>query len=171
MPESADRATTHVVREDRLDKPIIRRKSLTAVNCGGTRTVIDLGDAGRIITDEPVQQGGTNDGPTPLQTVVGALCGCESVTFHRTAEELGFPYRGIAFQAEFRIDIRGRMGVAGARQHFQLVRVEALVDTDESEERLARVVEETERRCPVFNLIRDAGVRLEMRWIRRTPAA
>ena len=59
------------------------------------------------------------------------------------------------------------MGHAGVRQHFQIVRVEAVVETSEAEDALARVVEETERRCPVFNLIRDAGVRLEMRWIRK----
>jgi uncharacterized OsmC-like protein len=87
--------------------------------------------------------------------------------FHRTAEERGFSYRGIAFEAEYRIDIRGRMGHRGVRQHFQIVRVEAVVETNESEEAFASMVEETERRCPVFNLIRDAGVRLEVRWLRR----
>jgi uncharacterized OsmC-like protein len=33
---------------------------------------------------------------------------------------------------------------------------------------LRAVVDETERRCPVFNLLTDAGVELEMRWVRRT---
>ena len=59
------------------------------------------------------------------------------------------------------------MGRAGVRQHFQIVRVEAVVETSQTEHALARVVEETERRRPVYNLIRDAGVKLEMRWIRR----
>jgi hypothetical protein len=58
------------------------------------RTIIDFGDAGTLATDEPVEHGGSNEGPTPLQAVAGALCGCESVTFHRTAEERGFPTRG-----------------------------------------------------------------------------
>jgi hypothetical protein len=31
---------------------------------------------------------------------------------------------------------------------------------------LARVAAETERRCPISNLIRDAGVQLQTRWIR-----
>jgi uncharacterized OsmC-like protein len=52
------------------------------------------------------------------------------------------------------------------RPHFQTVKVEARVQTDESEERLRAVIEETEARCPVFNLISDAGVRVEMLWIR-----
>lgn len=166
------RATTQVGGAEDFSKPLIRRKTLTATNAGSLRTVIDFGDAGTMVTDEPVAHGGTNEGPTPLQTVLGALCGCESVTFNRTAAEMGLEYRGITFEAEFRIDVRGRMGKADVRPHFQTVRVEARVDTDASDQELARVVEETERRCPVFNLISDANVKLDMRWVRAAePAA
>ncbi len=134
-------------------------------------TEIDCGEHGFIATDEPIAHGGTGEGPSPLQTVLAALCGCESVTFHRTASEMGFEYQGIRFEAEYTIDIRGRMGVREVRPHFQTVRVEATVTTAEPEERLREVVEETERRCPVYNLIVDAGVKAEMRWIRRLPPA
>ena len=34
---------------------------------------------------------------------------------------------------------------------------------------LAAVVEETEARCPVYNLMNDAGVNLEVRWVLRRP--
>lgn len=63
-------------------------------------------------------------------------------------------------------DIRGRMGNRVVRQHFQTVRLEARAFSSESEERLREVVEETEARCPFFNLISDAGVRLETLWVR-----
>jgi uncharacterized OsmC-like protein len=152
-------------------EPIIRRKSLTAYNEAGMLTVIDAGEHGSFATDEPVEHGGTGEGPSPLQTVLGALCGCESVTFNRTAAERGFEYRRITFEAEYTIDIRGRMGDPDVRPHFQTVRVEAIVDTDESEEALASIVEETERRCPVFNLIRDAGVRADISWLRSVSSA
>ena len=158
---------TQVTSERDAAEPIIRRKALTARNDGGTRTVIDVGAYGQFVTDEPVAHGGTGDGPSPLQTVLGALCGCESVTFSRTAAELGLAYRGIDFEAEFKIDIRGRLGNREVRPHFHTVRVLAHVETEASEEDLRAVVEETERRCPVFNLLTDAGVRLEMRWVRR----
>ena len=77
-----------------------------------------------------------------------------------------FDYKGIEYEAAFTIDIRGRLGVRGVAPHFQTVKVEARVSTEESEERLSEVVEETEARCPVFNLIKDAGVRINMVWIR-----
>lgn len=150
-----------------VSKPIVRRKMVTAVNHGAMMTEIDFGEYGYFATDEPVAHGGTGEGPSPLQTVLGALCGCESVTFRRTATEMDFDYDRIDFVAEFTIDIRGRLGVRGVTQHFRTVRVEATVITDEPEERLVAVVEETEARCPVFNLIKDAGVNLEIRWMRQ----
>lgn len=89
------------------------------------------------------------------------------MTFYRTAQEKGFSYDGIDFEGEFTIDIRGRMGHSGVRPHFQTVRVQATVTTSEPVERLRAVVEETERRCPVYNLLRDADVNVEMVWVRR----
>lgn len=160
---------TEVASELDVTQPMIRRKQLTAVNHASMMTEIDFGEYGDFATDEPVAHGGTGEGPSPLQTVLGALCGCESVTFNRTAAEMGFSYEKIEFEAEYTIDIRGRMGVRGVVPHFQTIRVEAIVTTSESEERLAEVVEETETRCPVFNLVSDAGVKTEMRWIRRLP--
>lgn len=85
--------------------------------------MIDFDEYDSIVTDEPVAHGGTGEGPSPLQTVLGALCGCEAVTFNRTAANLDFAYRGITFEGEFTIDIRGRQGDRAVRPHFQTVRV------------------------------------------------
>lgn len=157
---------TEVISAEDMQEPIIRRKTITVSNDGSMMAVQDFGEYGHIVTDEPVAHGGTGEGPSPLQAVLGALCGCESVTFHRTAKEMDFSYEGIEFEGEFTIDIRGRLGKREVRPHFQTIRVEAKVRTNEDEERLAAVVEETEARCPVYNLVVDAGVNVEMRWIR-----
>jgi uncharacterized OsmC-like protein len=156
---------TEVASSMDVSQPIVRRKSISAKNFAGLYTEIDTGEYGVLVTDEPIEHGGTGEGPSPLQTVLGALLGCESVTFSRTAAEMGFSYEGIDYDAAYTIDIRGRLGVRGVTQHFQSVKVDAVVLTDETPERLAEVVEETEARCPVFNLIKDAGVRIEMRWV------
>jgi uncharacterized OsmC-like protein len=161
---------TQVGSERDSSEPLIRRKAVSARNDGGMMAVTDTGEYGVLVTDEPEAHGGTGEGPSPLQTVIGALCGCEAVTFNRTAAEFAFAYRGIEFEAEFTIDIRGRLGNRAVRPHFQTVRLHAVVDTDESDERLREVVEETEARCPVFNLLNDAGVRLEMHWLRQSSA-
>ena len=84
---------------------------------------------------------------------------------------MDFSYDGIDFEAEFTIDIRGRMGVREVRPHSQTIRAQPTVVTDESPERLAAVVEETEARCPVYNLVKDAGVNVEMLWVAKAREA
>ena len=70
----------------------------------------DCGEFGTLTFDEPVPHGGTGRGPSPLQAVLAALCGCEAVTFRRTATEMGLGYDSLDFEAAFTIDIRGRQG-------------------------------------------------------------
>jgi uncharacterized OsmC-like protein len=146
----------------------VRRKTVSAHNDATMRTVADFGEFGQVVVDEPVAHGGTGEGPSPLQVVLGALCGCEAVTFRRTATERGFSYRSLDFEAAFTIDIRGRQGDRSVRPHFQTVRVRAVVATDEPAEALAAVIEETEARCPVMNLLLDAKVDLRIEWVRHS---
>ncbi|MFA5919378.1 MAG: OsmC family protein [Candidatus Nanopelagicaceae bacterium] len=147
-----------------IPEDFIRRKTLSAYSSATMRTVIDYGEFGYAVTDEPKAHGGESAGPSPLQAVVGALCGCEAVTFRRTASEMNFEYSDIAFDAGFTIDIRGRMGDRSVRPHFQSVKVHIRVTTKQSPEELTRVIEETEARCPVMNLLQDAKVKLEVKW-------
>ncbi|HVA53390.1 MAG TPA: OsmC family protein [Acidimicrobiales bacterium] len=143
----------------------LRRKSVTAQNPASMRTLVEYGEYGVAVLDEPVSAGGSGEGPSPLQSVLGALCGCESVTFRRTATDMDLAYESIRFDAAFTIDIRGRLGDRSVRPHFQSVRVRAIVTTDASLADLDSVITETEARCPVMNLLLDANVDLEIDWI------
>ena len=157
-----------VIDEIDFSKSIIRGKSLSATNPGNMTTTIEFPGLASLTLDEPVKHGGGGQGPSPLQGVLGSLCGCEAVTFSRTAKEKNFNYNRLEFEAEFTIDIRGRMGVRSVVPHFKTVRVQVYVKTNEDEARLLEVVKETEARCPVFNLIKDAGVEIECVWVRST---
>jgi len=142
----------------------IRRRQVSGTTHATMRTVLDYAEAGVQVTDEPAAAGGGGSGPTPLQSVVGALCGCEAVTFRRTATEFEFPYERIEFEAAATIDIRGRSGDRSVRPHFQTVKLMARVYSPSTQAKLDELVEEVEARCPVMNLMKDAGVRLDVRW-------
>ena len=154
------------VIEQNMSEPIIRTKMVTAENFATQKTITDCGEFGTIVFDEPVPHGGTGEGPSPLQGILCALCACESVTFNRTATEMGFEYEKLSFSAEYKIDIRGRLGMRGVTQHFKIVRLEIHVKTNETAERLEEIVTETELRCPVYNLIQNAGVDISCHWVR-----
>ena len=158
--------TAHVVDVADVDRSLIRRNRLTARNDAAKKTVIEFDDAGTMITDLSVEDGGTNAGPSPVLALVGSLVGCEAGTFKRTADELELTYNQLAFQGEFRMDARTRTGLANSATHIRTIRLEARVHTEANVADLERIVAETERRCPISNLIRDAGIDLQTRWIR-----
>ena len=70
---------------DSAGSGFIRRKTVIAHNGATLRTVADFGEFGQVTLDEPVAHGGTGQGPSPLQAVLGALCGCEAVRENVTA--------------------------------------------------------------------------------------
>ncbi|MGQ7277308.1 MULTISPECIES: OsmC family protein [Brevibacillus] len=115
-------------------------------------------------TDEPVELGGTDAGPNPLEFVAAALNGCNGVMIPLVANELNFSFSAIDFETSGIIDIRGLLGEEGVSPHFQKVRFHVNIQTDEREERVHELQKEVERRCPVFNLLADAGVQLEVKW-------
>lgn len=165
---SASGGRTEVVDERDVSKPIVRRKKVSGVSESTYQTRLDFGEGGTLVLDESPAAGGLGAGPSPLHAVVGALCGCERVTFERTSKDMGFAYERLEFEAEYTVDIRGRMGVRDVRPHFQTVRMQATVTTDEPEDRLREVVAETEARRPVYNLLSSAGVTLDTLWVRRS---
>jgi len=145
-------------------------RHVTGRNEGGTRTAIKVRDFPEVLTDEPDSLGGTNTAPSPLETVLVALVGCEGVIINGVAEAMGFTYSSVEFACESRIDVRGPKGVPGVRPYFEAMELRIIVHTDEPEERFDKLKKNVEFRCPVLNLMRAAEVETTVVWERR-PAA
>jgi len=105
-------------------------------------------------------------GPSPLELLLVALNGCTAVLVAMVAQERRLAVRGASFLAEGDVDYRGLMGVAGVLPYFQAVRQTVRVTTDLSDAELRLLGAEVERRCPVANLLRSAGVPLQTTWVR-----
>jgi uncharacterized OsmC-like protein len=140
------------------------RRPLTARNDAGMRTTIYTSGGPGMVTDEPVKSGGTGSALTPLETVLGALCGSTGATFATVAREAGFRYDGLNFEASFAAGPRGLPAQPGMRPYFHAVRVEIKVRAPRADPRLADVAQLTERRCAVRNLLADAGVTVDLTW-------
>ncbi len=142
-------------------------RHVQAVNAAGTRTKIQVRDFDPVYTDEPASLGGTNTAPSPLETVLVALVGCDGVIINGVAKAMNFAYAGVTFRCESQIDVRGPKGVSGVRPYFEKARLDITMYTDESDARLAQLVKNVEFRCPVMNLLRAADVDLTANWERR----
>ncbi|WP_339164103.1 OsmC family protein [Siminovitchia sp. FSL H7-0308] len=132
----------------------------------GLQTSIFIRDFEKIIVDEPASLGGTDKGPNPVELVLGGLSSCTSVMIALIAKEQQFSYEGVEFQNEGALDLRGLQGVEGISPHFQTVHYKVHIKTNESEEKINALKSEVEKRCPVFNLLVDAGVNVQGEWIK-----
>lgn len=119
----------------------------------GTRTSVGVRDF-EFVVDEPAAFGGTDEGPTPVEYLLGAWAGCLNVVAHEVSEEYGVKLDGIAFEVEGDLDLRKFLGRADdVRAGFQEIRVQIDVDSDADEETLESLFAEVEERCPVGDTI------------------
>ena len=144
-------------------------RHVKATNAAGTRTKIQVRDFAPVYTDEPASLGGTNSAPSPLETVLVALVGCDGVIINGVAKAMGFSYSGVDFACESQIDVRGPKGVPGIRPYFESGSLVITVYSDEPEDRFRRLAKNVEFRCPVMNLLSAAQVDMTVTW-RQAPA-
>jgi putative redox protein len=115
--------------------------------------------------DEPKNLGGNDKGTNPLNTLLGSLSGCENAIANMVAKEMKFNLNGIDFKIEGALDPKGLRGDASVKQYFQTLTIEALVDTNESNERIQELKEKTDSRCPVFNILKDTNfIKIQSSW-------
>ncbi|TWI58132.1 OsmC family protein [Halalkalibacter nanhaiisediminis] len=129
----------------------------------GMQAIINAG-AHTITIDEPTKMGGTDTGADPLQTLLGALAGCENVVANLVAKEINFDLQGITFDIQGELDPRGFMGQEGVRPYFEKVVINAKVKTSESQERITELQTITDQRCPVYTTLKAANVMLDSSW-------
>ena len=143
---------THVTTLEDLPDPVMRRTTVAVTNDGSMMAEHDDGEYGHVATDETAARRGRS--PVRLRV--------RHVPPH--AIDMGFRYESIEFEAEFTIGIRGRMGV---REETALPDGARLGDgNDRRRPRTAgRGRGRTEARCPVSNVLKDAGVSVETVWV------
>jgi uncharacterized OsmC-like protein len=114
-------------------------------------------------TAEPVPVGGDDSAPTPMEYVVAALGGCLAVVAETVAAEQQLGLTALDIDIQATMDTRGFRGTAEVSPHFREVVVRARFGL-EVPDALPALQREVERRCPAFNLVKDAGVPVTLDW-------
>ncbi|SNT02062.1 OsmC family protein [Tropicimonas sediminicola] len=122
----------------------------------------------RWIIDEPEHKGGSDLGPTPLESLLGSLVGCESVVLKLVAQAIGFEFTDLTIDCTGTADMRGARGVKGVRPYFTSVDMVIEIETDETAQRLELLRRNVEQRCPVMNLFESADVDMNVTWKARS---
>lgn len=130
--------------------------SIDAESESSTHTVVQTRDF-EFSVDEPEHLGGSNEGPNPVEYLLGALAGCLNVVGHSVAQEMGMEVGDIGVEIEGDLDPRKFMGDAeDPRAGYQEIRVDLTVDTDADDETVRTWIETVEERCPVSDNLGNA---------------
>ncbi len=116
-------------------------------------------DTGRVVVEAGLHPAAGGDGSKVCSgdMLLEALAGCAGVTMNAVATALGIGIRSGTVRAEGDLDFRGTLGVdKEARVGFQAIRLHFDLETDATEEQIAKLVRLTERYCVVLQTLRQA---------------
>jgi putative redox protein len=117
-----------------------------------------------IVIDEPAGRGGTDLGPTPIETMIASLLGCTNVILNRVAEKNHVEVKALSLAAEAGFDRRGVMLEEEVAVPFPEIRLTINLTTSATDLPVERVKADLGRFCPVSKVIRQSGTKLEEIW-------
>lgn len=115
--------------------------------------------------DEPVEDGGSNQGPNPMQYFVASLVGCQSEQAHVVATELNLTVERIEIKVDVDLDLSGFMGAAdNSNGSYKEVRLDTAVYGDVAEDMIKELGDKVDNRCPILGLLRTSGCKIVSHW-------
>lgn len=134
----------------------VERFAVSATSENQTKTVVSARDF-EFVIDEPASLDGTDDGPNPVEYLLGAWAGCLNVVVHTVAAEHDIHVEGVEVDVEGDLDPRKFLGVEpSVRAGYQEIAVSVDVETDADDEAVDALRAEIEERCPVGDTIGNA---------------
>ena len=143
-------------------KTVVQMK-VSAVGETHSRSKISVRDVTSVI-DEPVERDGTNQGPSPTETLMASLIGCTNVIAKKIADRMGFEMGEMNVNLTVNFDRRGVTLLEEVAKPFSDVVMDIEVATNASPDQLADMQEDLSKFCPVAKVIRGSGVSITENW-------
>jgi uncharacterized OsmC-like protein len=109
--------------------------------------------------DEPLELGGTDSGPNPVEMLLAALGSCQEIVYRAYAAVMGLEIDRIEVHAKGYLDLRGLLNLADVPAGFSQVSFTTKIISDEPEGKIRELAEMVEKHCPVMDsLMREVSV-------------
>lgn len=108
------------------------------------------------ISDEPESLGGKNEGPNPVEYVLGAFAACQEIVIKAHANQLGIELKSVKVDVTGDLDLHGFFNLDKTRPGFTNVKYNTVIETDEEDpEKLEKLKDISLENCPVLDIIKN----------------
>ena len=138
---------------------------------GSLKTEIKVREFHPFHIDEPVDFGGTDEAPNPMEYILSGLNGCETVMAKMIAKELDIQIDHITIESSGDLDIRGLQGNKEVSPYFQGIKQHYVIETSADAEKIEELFKVMKERCPAYNLMVAANIPVDITYSVNTPTA
>lgn len=147
---------------------VVKEKPIWKFNVtGGQKTATQSVATARgksAIIDEPIQRGGTDEGPMPVEFVFMGLLGCTHVISNKLARANGIEFTTMDIDIEVTMDSHGTRLINPIDVPFPEVTLWIKADYDGPREGALQVVEKLRHHCAVSKMLQESGTRVVEHW-------
>ena len=105
--------------------------------------------------DEPLELGGQDTGPNPVEAVLAALGGCQAIVYRAYAAALGLRLDNVSVETKGYLDLRGFLNLSDVGAGFERVSYTTRIESPEPPEKLRQLARLVEEHCPVLDTLRS----------------
>lgn len=128
-----------------------------------TRSVVKSRDVTMTI-DEPIDRGGTNLGPMPVETVMAGLAGCTHVIANKLANHYGAPIDAMEIDIVTTMDSRGTRLIEPIDIPFPKVVINITAEMDGPQDAIDQVIANLKHHCAVSKMLQQSGTEVIENW-------
>lgn len=122
-----------------------------------------------IVIDERTESGGTNQGISPVETLLTALIGCTNRITHKLAAAHGVDIVEMSVDLESHFDRRGTQLQEEVQVPFPAITLKIDIATDSDAAAVEKVKTDLQKFCAVSKVLREAGTEISELWTVRRP--
>lgn len=118
-----------------------------------------------VIIDEPIQRGGTDLGPMPVEYVFMGLSGCTHVISNKLAAANGISFTDMEIDIAVTMDSHGTRLINPIDIPFPEVNLIITASYEGPREGATEVVRKLRHHCAVSKMLQESGTRVSETWI------
>lgn len=118
-----------------------------------------------MVIDEPIERGGTNEGPMPVEMVMAGLAGCTHVISNKLAMANDVVIDDMEIEIVTTMDSRGTRLIEPIDVPFPKIIINITTDMTGADAGIDAVVTKLKEHCAVSKMLRQSGSEVTENWV------